>query len=95
MDSIEEAKAVVRSHEEYSAAEEMGDTVIFHGIARGSLTPPEGDPVPLADNFILTLKRDESGIFRFWRGPNPTLTAEDVPEEKAEAPPPGLRPLPR
>ena len=120
MDSIEEAKVVVRSHEEYSAAgnvdgvvsnmaedvvllapdaplvvgregvrvfyeglfsmgdtefyhdyagaEEIGDTVILHGIARGSMTPPGSEPVPLANNFILTLKRDESGTFQFWRG---------------------------
>jgi ketosteroid isomerase-like protein len=120
MDPIEEAKAVVRSHEEYAAAgdvdgvvsnmaedvvllapdvplmegkegvraayemffsmgdlkfshnysgaEEIGGMVILHGIARGSMTPREGEPVPLANNFILTLKRDESGAFRFWRG---------------------------
>ncbi len=53
---------------DYSGAEAIGDLVMLHGIARGSLTPPEGDPVPLANNFMLTVRRDDTGTFRLWRG---------------------------
>ena len=53
---------------DYSGAEVFGDFVMLHGIARGSMTPPEGEPVPLANSFLLTLRRDDTGAFRIWRG---------------------------
>ena len=53
---------------DYSGAEVIGDLVMLHGIARGSMTPTEGEPVPLANNFMLTLRRDDTGAFRMWRG---------------------------
>jgi uncharacterized protein (TIGR02246 family) len=53
---------------QYSGAEVIGDCVMLHGIARGRLTPPEGEPVPLTNNFMLTLRRDDSGTLRVWRG---------------------------
>ena len=52
---------------DYSGAEVIGDFVMLHGIARGSMTPPEGEPVPMANNFMLTLRRDDTGTFRMWR----------------------------
>lgn len=53
---------------DYSGEVVVGDLVMLHGIARGSMTPPEGEPVPLANNFMLTLRRDHTGTFRVWRG---------------------------
>jgi len=53
---------------DYDGAEEVGDLVILHGVARGSLTPREGTPDHFANNFILTLKRDETGRYLAWRG---------------------------
>jgi ketosteroid isomerase-like protein len=55
-------------YHEYSGAEEVGEVVIFHGVAKGTMTPVEGDPVPLANNFILMLKRNQNGTLQFWRG---------------------------
>jgi ketosteroid isomerase-like protein len=53
---------------DYAGAEVFGDFVMLHGIARGRMTPAEGEPVPVANNFMLTLRRDGSGRFRMWRG---------------------------
>jgi ketosteroid isomerase-like protein len=52
---------------DYSGAEEIGDLVVLHGVARGSMTPPSGDSDTFANNFMIILRRDESGKYRNWR----------------------------
>ncbi|MFH1764297.1 MAG: nuclear transport factor 2 family protein [Gemmatimonadota bacterium] len=51
----------------YSGAALVGDAVVLHGVARGTLTPPEGPPTPVENNFIMILKPDEAGVMKFWR----------------------------
>ena len=53
---------------DYEGAEVIGDTVLLHGIARGTLTPNDGDTTPLANNFLLVLRRQADGKLRVWRG---------------------------
>ena len=53
---------------DYHGAEVVADTVVLYGVARGTLTPPEGDPEPFANNFLLMVKKQADGKYRFWRG---------------------------
>lgn len=54
------------SHD-YEGAEVSGDVVTLHGVARGTLTPAGGTAAPFANNFLLLLKKQPDGKFRFWR----------------------------
>lgn len=42
---------------DYSDASEVGDLVFLHGVARGTLTPNNGDPSPFANNFMITMRK--------------------------------------
>ncbi len=53
---------------DYEGTEVVDDTVLLHGIARGTLTLNDGDTTPLANNFLLVLRRQADGRLRFWRG---------------------------
>jgi ketosteroid isomerase-like protein len=52
---------------DYSGAEVVGDAVVLHGVARGTLTPPEGGPSSFANNFILILRSQPDRSLRVWR----------------------------
>ena len=51
----------------YHGAEVVGDLVVLHGVARGSLTPEGGVASEFANNFILTLRKETDGNYRVWR----------------------------
>ena len=53
---------------DYEGAAVVSDTVLLHGIARGTLTLNDGDTTPLANNFLLVLRRQADGKLRVWRG---------------------------
>lgn len=50
-----------------SGAEQAGDVVVLHGVASGTMTPPGGEPVPVANNFLILLKPDSTGAYKIWR----------------------------
>ena len=52
---------------DYRGSRVAGDTVVFHGIARGTFTPPNGQPSSFANNFFLVLKKQPSGRYLLWR----------------------------
>ena len=52
---------------DYNGCEVLGDLVVFHGVGRGTLTPGGGVPSAFANNFILTMKKEADGKYRFWR----------------------------
>lgn len=52
---------------DHEGAEVVGQTVVLHGVARGTLTPPTGSSSRFANNFVLVLKRQPDGRLRFWR----------------------------
>lgn len=52
---------------DYEGAEVVGDAVVLHGVARGTLTPATGQATRFANNFIDILKRQPDGKFRLWR----------------------------
>jgi ketosteroid isomerase-like protein len=52
---------------DYSGAEVVEDVVILHGVARGTFTPNEGEPLPLENNFLLILKRSGESL-KVWKG---------------------------
>ena len=52
---------------DYEGSEVVGDTVILHGVARGTFTPVGAAPSRFANNFMLALKRQPGGKFQFWR----------------------------
>ena len=52
---------------EYHGAEVVEDTVILHGVARGTLTPSGEDPSSFANNFLLIFKKLADGKYRLWR----------------------------
>lgn len=52
---------------EYQGGEVVGDIVELFGVARGTLTPPEGTAVPFTNNFLLQLRRGEDGRLKVWR----------------------------
>lgn len=51
----------------FEGAEQAGDVVILHGVASGTMTPPGGEPVRTANNFIILLKPDKAGAYKIWR----------------------------
>lgn len=51
----------------YSGADVVGDGVVLHGVARGTLTSHGGAPSAFANNFILVLRRQPDGRLRVWR----------------------------
>ncbi len=52
---------------EHEGATATGDVVILHGVSRGTLTPAGAQPSGFANNFVLVLRRQADGKFRFWR----------------------------
>jgi ketosteroid isomerase-like protein len=52
---------------DYSGVEVVADLVILHGVARGSLIPESGEPDEFANNFLIIMKRQADGHYRFWR----------------------------
>ena len=52
---------------DYAGASESGDLVLLHGVARGTLTPPDQDPSPFANNFMITTRRNTSGGMKILR----------------------------
>jgi ketosteroid isomerase-like protein len=62
-----EAGSVEFKHE-YAGSEVVGDAVVLHGVSGGTMTPTDGTPIPVENNFLLILKPDESGAMKLWRG---------------------------
>jgi ketosteroid isomerase-like protein len=52
---------------EYDGAAVVGDTVLMHGVARGTITPTGSQPTKFANNFLLILKKQSDGKLRMWR----------------------------
>jgi len=52
---------------DYAGASVVGDAVVLHGVASGTLTPPEGPPTPMVNNFVIVVKPDENGVMKLWR----------------------------
>lgn len=52
---------------DYHGGEAVGDLVQLFGVARGTLTPPEGAAAPFANNFLLQLRRGDDGRLKVWR----------------------------
>lgn len=52
---------------DYDGAIATGDAVILHGVARITFTPTGGQPVKLANNFLLVLRKQSEGTYRFSR----------------------------
>jgi ketosteroid isomerase-like protein len=52
---------------DYSGAEEVEGLVVLYGVARGSMTPPGGEPDTFANNFMITARRDDCDRYRIWR----------------------------
>ena len=61
-----EAGSVEFTHD-YSGAEVVGEAVVLYGVAGGTLTPPEGQTVPMQNNFLMVLKPDSTGAMKLWR----------------------------
>ena len=51
---------------DYSGHDVQGEAVILYGVARGTLTAPDSDPAPFANNFLIVL-RPEHGRYKIWR----------------------------
>lgn len=52
---------------DYHGAHAEGEIIFLHGLARGSLTLPDGSSQPLANNFQITVKPDVDGHLKAWR----------------------------
>lgn len=52
---------------DYLGHDVQGEAVILYGVARGTLTPPDFEPTPFANNFLIVL-RPENGRLKVWRG---------------------------
>jgi ketosteroid isomerase-like protein len=52
---------------DYKGAEASGEAVFLHGVARGTFTPAGGIAAPFANNFLLVLKKQTDGKYRFAR----------------------------
>jgi len=59
--------ASVEFRHEYSGAEVIGDAVVLYGVSRGTMTPRDGMPAPMVNNFLMILKPDASGVMKLWR----------------------------
>jgi ketosteroid isomerase-like protein len=52
---------------EYDGAAVVGDTVLLHGVSRGTIAPTRSEPTKFANNFLLVLKKQPDGKLRMWR----------------------------
>ena len=52
---------------DYHGIEIIGDTVVLHGVANGTLTLKDGTATEVANNFLMILKYQADGKLRFWR----------------------------
>jgi ketosteroid isomerase-like protein len=52
---------------DYSGAEAVSEIVILHGVSRGRIDPPDGEPMAFENNFLHMLRRDHDGRLRVWR----------------------------
>lgn len=52
---------------DYHGSEVIGNTVVLHGVANGSITPKDSESNEFANNFVLVLKYDSDGKIKFWR----------------------------
>jgi ketosteroid isomerase-like protein len=53
-----------RGEHQYQGGVAIGELVILHGVFKIAATP---DTPAMANNFILTLRREADGKYRFWR----------------------------
>ncbi|MCG6955234.1 MAG: nuclear transport factor 2 family protein [Gemmatimonadetes bacterium] len=55
-------------HHQYGGAESVGNLVVLHGVARGTMTPVGEEGVAIMNDFVITLRRQPEGAkLRFWR----------------------------
>ncbi len=52
---------------DYHGIEITGDTVVLHGVAKGTQTSKDGTSTEFANNFLLVLKYQPDGKIKFWR----------------------------
>lgn len=52
---------------DYHGAEVVGDTVILHGVAIGTLTVRGTEPDSFTNNFLHVFRKQSDGRFRLWR----------------------------
>ena len=52
---------------DYHGADIVGDVVILHGLARGTLTLHDSTTSPLANNFMIALRYQSDGKLKVWR----------------------------
>jgi len=52
---------------DYHGAEAVGDLVVLHGVALGTLSPTEGSSSEFRNNFVHVLRRGQDGRLRIWR----------------------------
>lgn len=50
-----------------SGADVVGDVVTLRGVASGTMTPSGGEPIPVANNFLISLKPESAGVYKIWR----------------------------
>lgn len=55
------------SHD-YQGRNVVGDVVELFGLARGTLTSPDGAVTPFENNFVLQLRPGPDGALKVWRG---------------------------
>jgi ketosteroid isomerase-like protein len=53
---------------DYRGGNVVGDVVELFGLARGTLTLPDGAASPFENNFILQLRPGPDGALKVWRG---------------------------
>ena len=51
----------------YEGEQAVGNLVLLHGVSEGTVTPPNMEPSPFINNFMLVLRRDEDGTMKVWR----------------------------
>lgn len=69
---------------DYHGAGVVGEVVELFGVATGTMRPPGGAAAPFANNFLLQLRRDESGRLKVWRASfAPTALAPDGPSDES------------
>ncbi len=67
---------------DYEGENVIEGVVELFGVARGTLTLPDGSAVPFANNFLLQLRRGEDGTLKVWRASfAPTAQVEGEAEE--------------
>ena len=53
---------------DFQGADVVGDAVVLYGFAHGKMTKPDSSVIPLANNFVLTLRYQPDGKMKLWRG---------------------------